>query len=163
VMRVSDVRVPRENILLAEGKGLRVALTTLNTGRLTLPAACVGLSKRGLELTRHLPSERGQWGAPIGKHAAIADKLARMAGGAVLNSRLPLSQRLRAAAKAGLFYARWYPKQWLPFLEWFKVRASTPAPPITPHLRYAARASRKLARTLFHAMLRHGPKLERQQ
>src|SRR5580698_2465488 len=46
VIRFKDVRVPGENILMAPGKGLRVALTTLDTGRLTLPAACAGLSKR---------------------------------------------------------------------------------------------------------------------
>src|SRR5260370_11601227 len=79
VIRFTNVRVPRENILLAEGKGLRVALTTLNTGRLTLPAACVGLAKRCLETTGRWAGERAQWGAPIGKHAAIADKIARMA------------------------------------------------------------------------------------
>jgi 3-hydroxyacyl-CoA dehydrogenase/alkylation response protein AidB-like acyl-CoA dehydrogenase/enoyl-CoA hydratase/carnithine racemase len=268
VIRFTNVRVPRENILLTEGKGLRVALTTLNTGRLTLPAACVGLAKRCLEITSRWAGERVQWGAAIGKHAAIADKIARMAantfamesmtllaasavdgdkhadvrleaamckmwgseqswtivndavqirGGRgyetaaslrargedpvplerflrdsrintifegsseimrlfiarealdphlkisarVLDSKLPLSQRLRAAAKAAMFYLRWYPKQWLP-LESFKVGGSETAL-LTRHLRYAARTSRKLARTLFHAMLRHGPKLERQQ
>jgi len=266
VMRFENVRVPRENILLAEGKGLRVALTTLNTGRLTLPAACAGLANRCLEISRRWAAERVQWGAPIGKHAAIADKIARMAanafaiesmtllaaskvdrdkhadirleaamckmwgseqaweivndaiqirGGrgyetaaslkargeepvplerfmrdcrintifegsseimrlfiarealdphlkvsaAVLNSRLPISKRLGAAVKAGFFYAKWYPKQWFPVL-----RVTHHASRITRHhLRYAARATRKLTRSLFHAMLRLGPKLERQQ
>jgi alkylation response protein AidB-like acyl-CoA dehydrogenase len=79
VVRFTNVRVPRENILLSEGKGLRVALTTLNTGRLTLPAACLGLSKRCLAIARKWAREREQWGAPIGRHAAIAEKLARMA------------------------------------------------------------------------------------
>src|SRR4029077_1232642 len=265
VMRFTNVRVPRENILLAEGKGLRAPLTTLNTGRLPLPAACVGLAKRCLEITRRWAGERTQWGAPIGKHAAIADKIARMAantfameamtslaasavdrdkhadvrleaamckmwgseqswaivndavqirGGrgyetaaslkargeepvplerflrdcrintifegsseimrlfiarealdphlkvsaAVLNSKLPPAQRLRAAARAAWFYAKWYPRLWLP-------SSGSPgrSSPLAGHLRYAARTSRKLARTLFHAMLRHGPKLERQQ
>ena len=80
VVKFTDVRVPRENIISKEGAGLRVALTTLNTGRLTLPAACVGLSKRLLEISRKWASERIQWGVPIGKHAAIAGKIAEMAG-----------------------------------------------------------------------------------
>jgi acyl-CoA dehydrogenase-like protein/ACAD9/ACADV-like protein len=79
VMEFRDVRVPRENILLAEGKGLRVALSTLNTGRLTLPAACVGLAKRCLEISTRWAKERVQWGKPIGEHAAIASKIADMA------------------------------------------------------------------------------------
>ncbi len=79
VLHFKDVKVPRENIILAEGKGLRVALTTLNTGRLTLPAACLGLSKRCLEIARKWAAERVQWGAAIGKHAAIAEKVSRIA------------------------------------------------------------------------------------
>ena len=80
VVRFTNVRVPRENIIFKEGAGLKVALTTLNTGRLTLPAACVGVSKRLLEISRKWAGERIQWGVPIGKHAAIAGKMAEMAG-----------------------------------------------------------------------------------
>lgn len=79
VVRFTNVRVPKENILVGEGKGLRVALTTLNTGRLTLPAACTGLSKRCLEISRRWAASRVQWGAPIGEHAAIAEKISRLA------------------------------------------------------------------------------------
>ena len=269
VVHFTNVRVPVENILLAEGKGLRVALTTLDTGRLTLPGACVGASKRCLKISREWANQRVQWGVPIGKHAAIADKLARMAadifamesmtllaasrvdrdkhadvrleaamcklwateatwrivndavqirGGrgyetaaslkargepgialermlrdcrintifegsseimrlfiaremldphlkvsaAVLNSQLPIGRRMGAAVKAGLFYAGWYPKQWLPFaggfqLSNFKFRIGA------SHLCYVARTNRRLARAIFHAMLRHGPKLDREQ
>ncbi len=81
VIRFKNVRVPRSHIILGEGKGLRVALTTLNTGRLTLPAACVGLARRCLEISTAWARERVQWGTPIGRHGAIADKLARMAAG----------------------------------------------------------------------------------
>jgi alkylation response protein AidB-like acyl-CoA dehydrogenase len=266
VIRFTNVRVPRENIILAEGKGLRVALTTLNTGRLTLPAACVGMAKRCLATSKAWAAERVQWGAAIGKHAAIADKIARMAAdifamesmtfytaslvdrdkkadirleaamckmwatertweivndtmqirggrgfetasslaargetpvpverwmrdcrintifegsseilrlflarealdphlqiaGPVLNSQVPPGERARQAVKAGLFYAGWYPRQWWPF----SIIAGDFHPTLARHLQFAAKSSRRLARTLFHAMAKFGPKLERQQ
>lgn len=275
IVRFTDVKVPRENILLAEGKGLRVALTTLNTGRLTLPAACAGLSKRCLEISRRWAAERVQWGASIGKHAAIAEKVSRLAaetfameamtlyaaslvdrdkhadvrleaamcklwatertwehvneamqirggrgyetaaslaargekpvpierlmrdsrintifegsseimrlfiarealdahlkiGGPVLNSQLATGDRARAALDAAKFYALWYPRQWLPVPGAHSRRSSGGVsvrlhPRLSLHINWSTRTSRRLARTLFHAMARFGPKLEREQ
>ena len=264
VMRFTEVRIPRDNVLGPVGKGLRVALTTLNTGRLTLPGICIGTAKRSLYIARTWARERVQWGAPIGEHAAIADKIGRMAAttfamdamsdltsllvdiggadirieaaiskmyaseaawriadetvqvlggrgyettaslaargerpfpaertlrdnrintifegsseilrlfiarevldphlrraGAVMNPALPLAKRAATALRASVFYVPWYVRQWLP--------ATAPGGGdawARRHLRFVAKSSRRLARSLFHAMLRYGPGLEKRQ
>jgi hypothetical protein len=69
-----------------------------------------------------------------------------------------MGERVRAAAKSAPFYATWYPSRWLP-----RPGAFTEFGPLAKHLRFAERRARKLGRTLFHAMVRYGPKLERKQ
>ncbi len=79
LMKFTNVKVPKENIILGPGKGLKLALTTLNTGRLTLPAAAVGMARQCLNIVRNWSNERVQWGLPIGKHEAISNKIAYIA------------------------------------------------------------------------------------
>jgi alkylation response protein AidB-like acyl-CoA dehydrogenase len=266
IVKFTNVRVPRENMIAKEGQGLKVALTTLNTGRLTIPAACVGLSKRLLEISRKWASERIQWGVPIGQHSAIAGKIAEMAGntfameamtfltsglvdrkagdlrietamckmwstettwkisddamqvrggrgyetaqslagrgeeaipverflrdcrintifegsseimrlfiarealdphlkvgGAIFNTQLPMSDRVKAVFTSGKFYAGWYPRQWFSS---GAGKIDNLHRALQKHVDYGARTSKKLARGLFHAMARFGPKLDREQ
>ena len=266
VIRFNNVKVPRENILSDEGKGLKLALVTLNTGRLTIPAGCAGAGKQMVSICRKWCNERVQWGQPIGKHEAVAQKLARMtaytfameavaelsaalyerggydirleaalaklynteAGWRIIDDTMQLrggrgyemaeslarrgepaipveramrdyrinlifegsseimrlfiaremvdhhfklafnivspestlKEKLAAMAKATPFYLTWYPTRWL---NASRLRRFSEFGRLAGHVRYIERTTRHLGRSIFHAMVRFGPKLERKQ
>ncbi|GAA1059958.1 acyl-CoA dehydrogenase family protein [Agromyces bracchium] len=76
---LKGVRVPAANLVGQEGQGLKIALTTLNAGRLAIPAICAGAGKWSLKIAREWSTARVQWGRPVGEHAAVAHKIAFIA------------------------------------------------------------------------------------
>ncbi|TVL94392.1 acyl-CoA dehydrogenase family protein [Streptomyces sp. SAJ15] len=79
VTRFHRVKVPAANRIGPEGAGLKIALTTLNTGRLSLPAMCAGAGKWCLKIAREWSAAREQWGKPIARHEAVGAKISFIA------------------------------------------------------------------------------------
>ncbi len=79
LLTLTDVVVPKENILGEEGRGLALALSTLNIGRLSIPAASTGAAKQLLTIARRFGASRVQWGMPVGQHEFGQQKIARIA------------------------------------------------------------------------------------
>ena len=93
--RYTDVFVPAKNVIGREGLGLKIALATLNTGRLALPAICAGVCKWATKIAREFASQRVQWGKPIGEHDEPAQRIAFIAATAYgLEAMLDVASRL---------------------------------------------------------------------
>ncbi|MEU8104440.1 acyl-CoA dehydrogenase family protein [Nonomuraea muscovyensis] len=95
VTEFAGVRVPARNLIGREDEGLKIALTTLNTGRLALPATCAGNAKWAVRIAREWANARVQWGRRIGDHEAVATKIAFIAATAyALEAVCELTSRL---------------------------------------------------------------------
>lgn len=79
VLKFTNVKIPKENLLWEEGRGLALALATINVGRLTLPAACTAAAKQCLHIARLWGKSRVQWGSPVGLHEVGEEKIAYIA------------------------------------------------------------------------------------
>ena len=100
VTRFHQVRVPASNRLGREGQGLKIALTTLNTGRLSIPALCVASGRWSLKIAREWSNARTQWGRPVGQHEAVGKKIAFIAASAfALDAVFELSAELADAGQ----------------------------------------------------------------
>ena len=97
-MQLDDVAVPVENLLGEVGQGHRVALCTLNVGRMKMGANCAGSAKKALAATTRYAAERRQFGRPIAEFGLIQRKLADMAARAYAAESV-------AYRTAGLVYA----------------------------------------------------------
>ncbi|MFI6320866.1 acyl-CoA dehydrogenase family protein [Nonomuraea sp. NPDC050556] len=114
VTEFSQVRVPARNLIGKEGDGLKIALTTLNTGRLSLPATCAGSAKWAVKIAREWGNARVQWGRKVGEHEEVARKIAFIAATAYaleavcdLTARMADDQRndIRIEAALAKLYA----------------------------------------------------------
>lgn len=119
VTRFHQVRVPAENRLGNEGDGLRIALTTLNAGRLSIPAMCAAAGKWALKIAREWSAERVQWGRPVGEHGAVAEKVAFIAATTYgLESVLELSSQLADAGSKDIRIEAALAKLWASEMAW---------------------------------------------
>ncbi|MFX0002443.1 MAG: acyl-CoA dehydrogenase family protein [Candidatus Hermodarchaeota archaeon] len=74
-----DVRVPEDNILGKRGEGFKLAMQTLDFGRISIAAQCVGLGQAALEASIKYANERVQFGQPIGRFQGIQWMISNMA------------------------------------------------------------------------------------
>jgi butyryl-CoA dehydrogenase len=75
----SDLRVPRTNLLVGEGEGFKVAMKTLDGGRIGIAAQAIGIARAALEASLKYSQERQTFGRPLASNQAIQWKLADMA------------------------------------------------------------------------------------
>jgi hypothetical protein len=80
--------------------------------------------------------------------------------GDLIDPKTPMGKKIQALLRSGAYYAYWYPKLWLGA---GLVRRYGEFGPLATHMRFVSRSCRRLARTLFHCMVRFGPKLEKRQ
>jgi acyl-CoA dehydrogenase family protein 9 len=73
-----NVHVPAGNVLGEPGRGFKVAMQVLNSGRMGLASGCIGLCKRVIKMAVERCSERRAFGRPIGEFGLIKDKIATM-------------------------------------------------------------------------------------
>ena len=75
---LSDCRIPQENLLGERGKGLAIALSNLEGGRIGIAAQALGIARAAFEAALLYARERVQFGKPIAEHQSIANMLADM-------------------------------------------------------------------------------------
>lgn len=119
VTRMHQVRVPAAHRIGEEGQGLKIALTTLNTGRLAIPATCAAAGKWCLKIAREWSTERVQWGKPVGRHGAVAGKVAFIAATTyALDAVLDLSSRLADEGRKDIRIEAALAKLWSSEMAW---------------------------------------------
>ncbi|MCK0169843.1 acyl-CoA dehydrogenase family protein [Aliiroseovarius sp. S1123] len=74
-----DMRIPKENLLGAEGEGYKIALANLEGGRIGIASQAVGMARKSLELAIEYAQERKAFGKEIAQHQAVGFRLADMA------------------------------------------------------------------------------------